>query len=62
MSEKDKIYGVTHRGTDAETEAFMENGRVWIRDESSHFGWLLCWMGTESYFTKAIPGSNPVEK
>lgn len=44
-----KIYGVTHRGTDGETKAYMEDGRVWISDGKG--GWLRCNPGVEGYFS-----------
>ena len=44
-----KIFGVTHRGTDGETRAYMEDGRVWINDGKG--GWLRCNPGVESYFS-----------
>lgn len=52
LNDKDgsaKIYGVTHRGTDGETKAYLENGRVWIGDGNG--GWMQCDPGVEGYFS-----------
>jgi hypothetical protein len=45
----DKIYGVTYRGTDGETKAYIENGRVWITDDAG--GWMRCYPGIENVFS-----------
>jgi hypothetical protein len=44
-----KTYGVTHRGTTGETQAYMKNGRVWISDGQG--GWLRCDPGVEEVFS-----------
>ncbi len=53
-----KIYGVTHRGTDGETRAYMEDGRVWISDGKG--GWLRCNPGVEDYFSPNAPQLRPI--
>lgn len=45
----EKIFGVTHRGTDGETRAYLESGVLWISDGVG--GWLRCNPGVESYFS-----------
>jgi hypothetical protein len=48
-SGSEKIYGATHRETDGETTAYMENGRIWISDGRG--GWLRCDPGVEKVFS-----------
>ena len=45
------IAGVTHRGTDGEAKAYMQNGELWIEAKGTRSGWLKCWPGVEAYFS-----------